>query len=43
MTYNEIGFRPLYHNFAAIELTDNLIPLIESFPGYEDATGLIVY
>ena len=43
MTYKEIGFRGLYHNFVAIELTDDLKPLIKGFPGEEEANGLLVY
>ena len=43
MNYNDLGFRPLYHSFAALEMSDNLIPLIKDFPSEDETTGLLVY
>ncbi len=43
MTYKDLGFRPLYHNFTVLELTDNLKQIIEDFPGHEDANSVLVY
>lgn len=41
MKYAETGFRPLYKNFCYFPLTDRGV--INGFPGYETATGVLVY
>ena len=43
MTYEDYGFRELYHSFAAIVLTDELRPSIKDFPDEEDANCAITY
>ena len=43
MKYVETGFRPLYKNFCYFPLTDTIRGVINGFPGYETATGVLVY
>lgn len=43
MTYNDLGFRELYHRFVAIKLDDNLKKAVEGFKGAEEADGAILY
>ena len=43
MTYNDLGFRPLYYNYFAILLNEELLPLINDFPNTEGANGALAY
>ena len=43
MTYKELGFRPLYHSFVGIMLTDDLKDVLKDFPGAEEANCAVAY
>ena len=43
MKYRETGFRALYHNFSAWELTDKLRPSVRDFPDAAKADCLLTY
>ena len=43
MTYNETGFRALYHNICAFPLKENLKSAVKDFPGAEKANCILVY
>ena len=40
MKYSEYGFRPLYHNFCILPLTDKMTEVVGEFPGVDVATGV---
>lgn len=43
MKYSEVGFRPLYHNFCYVPFVDSTRKMVETYPGYSDAEGVLVY
>ncbi len=43
MSYNETGFRPIYHRYTAFMLTDTLKSYITDFPDAEKANCVLTY
>lgn len=43
MKYSENGFRPLYHNFCIFPLSSSIIKVVENFPGFTEADGVLTY
>ncbi|MEA4923506.1 MAG: SseB family protein [Eubacteriaceae bacterium] len=43
MKYSETGFRPFYHNFCVLPITENTKDSLKDFPGEEIANGILTY
>ena len=43
MKYEETGFRALYHHFCAFKLNDKIRPVLDGFPGSEEAEYVLAY
>lgn len=43
MKYTETGFRPLYHNFCVFPLNEEIKKVVENFPGFIEADGVLTY
>lgn len=43
MKYSETGFRAVYHNFCIFPLNESVKSVIEGFPGFKDADGVLAY
>lgn len=43
MKYTETGFRPLYHNFCVFPSNEEIKKVVENFPGFIEADGVLTY
>lgn len=43
MNYNETGFRPFYHQFCVLPLTENVMNCVEHLQGAQEANGYLAY
>ena len=43
MKYNETGFRPFYHHFCVIPLSEEMRSVLKGFPGETMADGVLTY
>lgn len=43
MKYSETGFRPLYHNFCIFPLNKSVKGIIDDFPDFKEADGVLTY
>lgn len=43
MKYSETGFRAVYHSFCIFPLNESVKSVIEGFPSFKDADGVLAY
>lgn len=43
MNYNEIGFRPFYHQFCVLPFTESIMNCVEHLPKSQESNGYLAY